>query len=145
MSYENKIQQKIMVSVSILLIGICAFLIGLYLALNAGYASLLGSSYFCSTGAALTGIGLFKLIQKFSLLHDKNKLKEDKIEKEDERNLLLAYKASHYSLVITAVTLYVASFFFVFINMNIVYLFAAIICALVFMRYFLYSIMRKSV
>jgi uncharacterized membrane protein YiaA len=146
MNYEKKTETRLIISVFIFIIGLCAFSVGLYLAITkAQHSYIMGIGYLCSTGAALIGIGAVKIFKKLSLLKDETKLKEDKIENEDERNLLLSYKASHYSLIFTAGILYIVTFIVAFINMTILYLLAGIICVLCFARIFLYTIMRKMI
>ena len=144
MDYMKKFKLKIVFSVLFLLLGICAFSIGLYLSFQTD-TNAFASGYLCGTGAGLIGAGIVITAKKLLLLNNKEKLKEDKIKNEDERNLLLSYKASHYSLILTSVGLYSASFYFAFTNDVILHTITTIICILISVRFLLYFIMRKLV
>lgn len=144
MDYIKKLKLKIVFSVLFLLIGICAFSIGLYLSFQTD-TNVFTSGYLSGTGAGLIVAGIIVTVKKLILLNNKEKLKEDKIKNEDERNLLLSYKASHYSLILTSVGLYLASFYFAFTNDVILQTITIIICILILVRFLLYFIMRKLV
>jgi len=143
MKYEKKIIMKLLLCILFVILGATAFSIGMYIKIKLNQEDFT-TGYLTGTGTGLFFVGVVMFIQKLMLLKNKQKLKAHKIENEDERNLALTYKSSHYSLVITTMLLYVSSFYFAFFNESQLSVISTVICILVFVKFVLYYIMKRQ-
>ena len=77
------------------------------------------------------------------ILKDKNKLKRVKIEEQDERHLLMTYKAGYISMGITVMALYLSSFYLALMNLKVLIATITIMAVLLIVYMGSYLILKK--
>ena len=142
MNFERKVLFRIVKGILFLLLGIVAFAIGIIMELKAGNDSF-SAGYLTGTGGGLAGVSIILIIKNSAALKNKEKLKVMKVEETDERNLLLAYKAGQYSMGITAICLYVSSFYCAFTDPKALTIITTIIGLLIGIYGLAYLVLRK--
>lgn len=142
MIYEKKIKIRIAKFAVVSVIGIVALIIGLTMRISDGVSDF-STGYLTGTGAGLVGVSIACLIKNISALRNKDKQRAMKIEEEDERNLMLTYKAGYYTMLIATLGFYVFSFYFIFIDSIIFTTITSIISVMLFIFVMTYFILRK--
>lgn len=141
MNFESKLKVRMFKFVILLLIGIIAVSVAIIVKLSTGIDSY-STGYLAGTGGSLIAISILMIIKNKLALNDKEKQKQMRIEENDERNLLLTYKSGYYAMLITAVTLYISTFFFAFSNVAILFTLSTVTGLLVFIYIIIYFVLR---
>lgn len=142
MKFESKLKLRCAYSIVILVLGVCALVLGIIK--NIQNDSDFGLfAFYAGTGGGLIGVGIATLKKNLSALKDKKKLEGLKVEEQDERNILIIYKAGYYTFASSAFILYVVSLYLMFIESDLFLPVMGVCSGIVFLNLIFYVIVRK--
>lgn len=142
MRYEKKLKTRVIVFGFLLMVGVVVFIMGVMVKLSPEIDNF-SAGYLTGTGGGLIGGSLVKLLKNITALRNKNKQKSMMIEENDERNLLISYKAGYYSMLTTLMVIYIVCIYFVFNDSIMLKMLSAIIVLMLFFYILIYIILKK--
>lgn len=139
MKFENKLKLRCSWSVFCFLLGVATIILSAFSMTqnhNAGYIA--------GVGGGLIGASVVILIKNISVLRNKTKMQHMQVEAQDERNLLISYKAGAFAFKLSLLGVYIWALIMMFTNFSHFQLFFYISALMVVIYLICYIITKKS-
>lgn len=115
MNYARKVAVRFVLSLVSLIAGAAGLILGL--ATDAVQdRTPFAKGYLIVSGAWFIVASLVMTLRNAAVLRDRQKLRRVRVEEQDERYRLVAYRAGHFSMMTALLGLYLSSFYFAFAN-----------------------------
>ncbi len=142
MKFRNKLKTRLVYGIIIIVLGFTAFVLGIIKNIQNG-ADFGLLSYYAGTGGGLIAVGILTVKKSFSALSNKQKMKNLKVEEQDERNIQITYKAGYFTFALSAVILYAVSLLLMFMESALFRPVMALCSGIVFLYLLFYTLVRK--
>lgn len=140
MAYEKKVKIRVVYGFAIALLGLAAFIIGVFFRSSHLHDFLAG--FYSGTGGALLCVGLVTAIWNIILASNEEKRSKVEIQEKDERNLFINTRTGYLSFYITLYLLYVGSLVAGFLNLAVFITLLSVTALMVVVMLIVYFVYR---
>lgn len=143
--YKAIIKRRMRYKVCILILGLLTM--GFAIAAACGAITMLSeymNGVYTGIGSGCIAVSIIMLIRDYKLLHDEEKLKQDRLKNTDERNVMIYNKAMQYAGSITLICAYIVMLIAGMYSEVIFHCFYAVVAVFMFVYLLMIAILNKK-